>query len=143
MLGAAFWLLACLWAALAGMPHLHSPAARLRRRERAVRRGYLAPGAGHDCKFVAVAAAVAPRIRQMARSVELHLAHEQLAGRTFHYARTATGAVAERLSPDEARAAFRAHSLANQAKHSTGPAKRSSGLAWADVSDSASVPECW
>jgi len=100
----------------AAMPQLHSAAARALRRERAVRRGFVVPPpAGR--RFVAVDAAVAPRVRTMARSLEVHAAHDVLTGVHHHYARSATLAARTMLPEDEVSAKLSLHRAANQAKH--------------------------
>ena len=90
----ALALIASLWAALicscCSMPHLHSPVARAKRRDRVVRRGFLRLAPGVGCKFIAVQESVAARVRCMARSTELHADHEKLAGARFHHARLAS-----------------------------------------------------
>ena len=96
------------------MPHCHSIEGQEKRRLRAAERGYLRPCPRGTC-FVAIAAHLAPRLRHIARSLELHDSHNQLAGRASHYARNAT--LAAELPDDVARSALACHREANRAKH--------------------------
>ena len=97
------------------MVHCHSPAARARRLARAVERGFITAGAGPGRAFIAVGASVAPRVKVMARSLELHEEHNFRAGRPAHYARHA--ALHAGLRDDELHRALASHRAANHAKH--------------------------
>ena len=100
------------------MPHVRSPASRLARHERAVRRGYLAPrpvGSRH----ILVEDAIAPRVKLVASSLTLHRAHCLAVGRGVHSANVAAAAAKGlgAINQEEYNAARSAHRAANAAKH--------------------------
>jgi len=98
------------------MVHRRSPAARQRRHARAALRGYVMP-TPQGCAHVRIRSSLAPRLRRMADSLELHEAHNELSPQPFHYARDATLAARHALSDAEVAAAHSAHRAANRAKH--------------------------
>lgn len=98
------------------MPHRHSPQVLAGRRDRARRRGFLRrrdDGVAH----VAVPARLAPRVKAVAASLEVHAAHVELLGRPVHFANAAAAAARPWLSQTELCEARRRHRAANAAKH--------------------------
>ena len=100
------------------MPHVRSPASRLARHERAVRRGYLAPrpvGSRH----ILLEDAIAPRVKLVASSLSLHRARCLAVGGGVHSANVVV-VVAKGLgaiNQEEYNTARSAHRAANAAKH--------------------------
>jgi len=111
------------------MPHVHSAASRVVRRARAHDRGYIAQKVFVDSTFVEVPTALGSRVRDLAASLCLHSAHDEIAGTRSHFARTATLAAAPFLTPDETSRALMVHRSANIAKHSWRP----SAVKWSDL----------
>ena len=83
------------------MVHKYSPEALARRRERALSLKFFAPKpAGHQ--HVCILEPLAPRVRTISRSLELHLKHNEFIGHVTHFARTAALAASEQqLIPKE------------------------------------------
>ena len=105
------------------MPHVYGVEARRSRRDRAAAGGYVR-GLPPGTRAVAVPLQAVAQVRAMARSLELHRAHDELSKSCSHYARVATWAAAScgAISEVESRRAQEAHKAANVAKH--GPSKR-------------------
>mmetsp|Transcript_36235 Transcript_36235/g.109559 ORF Transcript_36235/g.109559 Transcript_36235/m.109559 type:complete len:424 (-) Transcript_36235:26-1297(-) len=97
------------------MPGLHSPAKLEARRLRALRRGFLTPHSEQGRKFVEVDAGLAPRVKVMAKSLEVHATRDA----ESHFARSASqrafddGKI-DSVTLQEDRAL---HREANRAKH--------------------------
>ena len=102
-----------------------------KRRERAVRRGYVQARASPGRQFMEVDAAVAARGKLMLKSLELHYSHERIAGTTYHHARLATRAVEPIIGAEAAKSAYKSHRCAGPAKHGCRTAL------WADMEDPA------
>lgn len=91
-------------------------------------------------KFVEVDSAVAPMVKAMARSKELHVQRNCDVGFGSHYARNASLAAARSnlIGEDTLKADLRIHRAANAAKHSVVPTP---GRKWADIDDT--LPDSW
>jgi hypothetical protein len=100
------------------MPHKHSPDARRRRHLRAVELGFFQPVSCH-AKLIAVPRALAPRVKAMADSLQIHERHNFAAGHASHFARNAALAAntAMEISATEVSQALTTHRAANRAKH--------------------------
>mmetsp|Transcript_41895 Transcript_41895/g.100222 ORF Transcript_41895/g.100222 Transcript_41895/m.100222 type:complete len:437 (+) Transcript_41895:150-1460(+) len=98
------------------MPGKRSADARERRRQRARDSGYLVPKP-RGCTFIAVPDSVASRVKEVASSLSLHSAHNELTCSSLPTARQATRAARELLPHSEYKAAMRKHDIANLAKH--------------------------
>ena len=110
------------------MPHLHSPEARLRRRERAAAHGFLQPKTS-GYTYVAVPDSVVQATRAASRSLDLHRRHDLACARVHHHGRLATLAAVQSgsIGDVEARAGFTAHRAAGRLKHAIS-AKRGAEL---------------
>lgn len=97
---------------------MHSSAAVARRRQRAIRRGYIC-ATPQGFSHVLIERSIVDRVRETARSLMLHRRHGMAAGHMAHYARDATRLAAERgcITQPECSRALRQHRLANRAKH--------------------------
>ena len=74
------------------MSHTRSVAAAAARRARAIQRGFLKE-VPVGCKHILVASSIAPRAKDVAKSLELHELHNRLSGNQYHFAKQAAIAV--------------------------------------------------
>lgn len=138
-------------AAGALMPHLHSAAARERRRNRAIQKGFVVARVGQA--WIQVDKQVRKAALVAARSLELHRLHDEMCGAQHHRGRLASlQASAEGLlSPDLAKEAARTHRSAGRLKHSISkqpvvavPKQPCVALAkWADTNDDDGPADSW
>ena len=94
--GGAHRLLWCLVFWLTRMTHSRSIAARARRTDRALTLGYVR-NRPLDRVHIAVPAALASSVKVVAKSIQLHAAHDSIAGRPHHHARIATLSISDQI----------------------------------------------
>ena len=127
------------------MPHKHSPEARLARRRRAFRLGFLRSSATGK-RWIQVDSEVANAARVSARSLEFHAKHDLASGISHHFARNATWEARNHISSHERNLAMKTHQQAGALKHTIGEKAIKScsrpaascgvpDLVWADVDD--------
>jgi len=123
------------------MVHKYSAAALARRRQRALALGFLAP-APPGSRHVLVPTEIAPRIKTIAKSLNMHQQHNALASVNAHYARSATMLAARKglLSDPQRNVAMSVHRAANRAKHAWAPIVPVDPLTVADPWAGASLP---
>ena len=90
------------------MPSKHSPEKLAERRLRACRRGYLQHRSA-GLQHIEVKSVVAEKIKTMAASLDVHLEHQRIAGRPYHYARHATLAAKDTIGAESTRRALHLH----------------------------------
>ena len=101
------------------MTHSRSIAARAKRTDRALTLGYVR-NRPLDRVHIAVPAALASSVKVVAKSIQLHAAHDSIAGRPHHHARLATLSISDQLCDQDFRTALRTHRAAGRAKHNVG-----------------------
>ena len=101
------------------MTHSRSIAARARRTDRALTLGYVR-NRPLDRVHIAVPAALSSSVKVVAKSIQLHAAHDSIAGRPHHYARNATLSISDQIGDHKLCSALRTHRAAGRAKHKVG-----------------------
>ena len=105
---------------LASMPGKHSAEKLQCRRARAIAKGFLVAHSGGPAaerKKIEVSATIAPRIKAVAKSLELQKLHNELSGHSCSIARLATLAAKADLPKEDYSRAMATHNFANSAKH--------------------------
>jgi len=120
-----YWTFAADSCVFHTMVHCHSVTARLKRTQRALDRGFLRPRPQPGFSWVATQTEVAPRLRDLARSLEAHRAHEAISGIHCHHASGAALVAKPLMTADDFKQSVLLHKRANAARHQP----------WADLHD--------
>jgi len=89
----------------------------LRRRQRALQRGYLVPRCSDGYRYMSIRGDLRQRIKATHASLKLHVAHQDTVGAKFHVARHAIEAARPTAGHVRATSAYAAHRQANRAEH--------------------------